>query len=313
MTPPHGPICVILNEGSGDAAAPGAQRDDLVRRLEAQRVPARLKIVAPGLGPARLARQALEEGARTVVAAGGDGTVSGVAEAVVGSGAWLGILPQGTFNFFARGLDIPQEIDAAIAVLAAGYTRSLQLGEVNGRIFLNNCSLGLYPSILQEREDVYRRWGRSRIAAYWSVLVALTAFRRPMRLSLTLDGQHEHLRTPLVFIANSAYQLEQYKLDGAQAVRAGHFALFAVPCKTRRELVEAALRLAQGAARRNEEFLLRTAQEIRIDTGRRRALVARDGEKLEMEMPLVIHHRTEPLRIIVPDAQSATLQRDPAP
>jgi len=107
-----------------------------------------------------------------------------VASRLLGSGRFLGIVPMGAFNFFARSLDLPQSVDEAVDLIATGSPVTVTLGDVNGRIFINNASLGLYPAFLQQREDIYRRWGRSRLAAYWSVLVTLDRFRHPLTLRL---------------------------------------------------------------------------------------------------------------------------------
>ncbi|MBI4703237.1 MAG: diacylglycerol kinase family lipid kinase, partial [Deltaproteobacteria bacterium] len=105
----------------------------------------------PGLGPAPPA-----------VAAGGDGTVSAVASHLLGSDRTLGILPLGTFNYVAREFGIPLTVEDAIRVIAGGTERIVDVGEVNGRAFLNNAGLGGYVKIVRRRERVFRSWGRSR-------------------------------------------------------------------------------------------------------------------------------------------------------
>lgn len=104
------------------------------------------------------AEQALRDGAPIVVAGGGDGTINAVASVVVGSGTPFGVLPLGTLNHFAKDLNIPLELDAAIANVAQGVPHQVDVGEVNGRIFLNNSSLGLYPDIVRDRESSSAGW-----------------------------------------------------------------------------------------------------------------------------------------------------------
>ena len=119
-------------------------------------------------------KRAVAEGYRTIAAAGGDGTICAVASALVGTGCRMGVIPLGTFNYFARGKGLPEDVAEAVRILCRGRRpRPLNIGEVNGRAFLNNASLGAYSRILESRERIYARCGRSRVAAYWSVLVAL--------------------------------------------------------------------------------------------------------------------------------------------
>ncbi|EPX86811.1 diacylglycerol/lipid kinase family protein [Salipiger mucosus] len=293
-------VCVILNEKSGDHPEGTSRRARLETLLSENGLQAHILTPQPGRALGETARRALDRGCKMLVAAGGDGTICAVAEACHAADAPMGVIPQGTFNYFARGLGIPEDMAGAVRVLATGQKRGVRLGEVNGEVFLNNASLGLYPLILNKREGVYNRWGRSRIAAYWSVVLTLSGFRRPMKLRINRDGEETRLRTPLAFVANSAFQLEQFNLDGADEVRAGRFAMLTSRADTRGALARHALRLANGWAARGEDFDLMTGEDILVDTGRKRALVARDGEKSLMRAPVRFRLRERPLQVVVP-------------
>ena len=297
-------VCVILNERSGDHAE-GDRRARISALLDEAGIASKIAVPDGEEDLVVFARKALERsGAEMLVAAGGDGTIAAVAAASHDAGVPMGVIPQGTFNYFARGLDIPEDMEGAVEVLATGQLHDMPLGEVNGEVFLNNTSLGVYPLILQRRESIYNRWGRSRLAAYWSVLLALTGFRRPLKLRLTLDGREVKLRTPLAFVAKSAYQLERFNLDGADAIRDGHFALFTAKGERSIDLVRTALKLAGGSAQNGSDFDLQIARDITIQTGRKRTLVARDGEKAMMKTPIRVRLRDAPLKVMVPGARS---------
>ncbi|MBE9639325.1 diacylglycerol/lipid kinase family protein [Salipiger mangrovisoli] len=298
--PDHRKICVILNEHSGDHPDKQSRREKLTELFAAQGLEAELIGLTPEKPILETARKAAASGCEMIVAAGGDGTIGAVAAAAHEAGVPMGVIPQGTFNYFARGLDIPEEPEGAVRILATGRLQEISLGEVNGEVFLNNASLGIYPLILRTREGVYQRWGRSRIAAYWSVVLALAGFRHPLRLRAEVDGRDTEIRTPLAFVANSAYQLDQFNLDGADAIRDGDFVLFTSKGTSRWDLVRASLRLAMGKAQKGEEFGVVTGREITLHTGRPRALVARDGEKELMDTPIRFRRRPEPLRVMVP-------------
>lgn len=297
-------FAVIVNPASGDGSAGDERAERIARLFEAAGLECRLYRTSAGCSPEATARAAIDAGAATVVAAGGDGTVSAVAQAlaVAERPARLGIVPMGTFNYFARSLSLPLDAEQAVAVLGQGGLRHVRPGTVNGQVFLNNMSLGLYPSILERREGVYARWGRSRLAAYWSVLLALAGMQRPMRLALKLDGRIRRLRTPLLFVARSAYQLETYNLEGVEAVKAGGFAVFAAQGTRRRDLALAALSLVLGKPQRGDHFTLGTARRLTIAMDRPTALVAHDGERARMRTPLRVAAARHALEVHVPQA-----------
>src|SRR5437899_12483542 len=146
------PAAVIVNPSSGTAAP----RDVLLRILRASVIDAEIAIATKGCDITALARQQFQNGCRTLVAAGGDGTVSAVAAAIVNTGATLGVLPLGTLNHFAKDLKLPLDLEGAVRNLRTGAVRAVDVAEVNGRAFVNNSGLSLYLSMVQEREECRR-------------------------------------------------------------------------------------------------------------------------------------------------------------
>ncbi|EYD73176.1 diacylglycerol/lipid kinase family protein [Limimaricola hongkongensis] len=294
--PDRGGIRVICNDRSGRNSR------------EAEAIDRAMKVLGPeaalyhvkGRDIAETARQAVRDGCATVVAAGGDGTIMAVASALKGSDSALGVLPLGTFNFFARGYGIPEDPERAARIIAGGHSQPIDLGTVNGRVFLNNASIGVYPAILKERETVYRRWGRRRIAAHWSVLKTFWRFRRPLKVELEANGTRRRFRTPLVFAARSAFQLDHFGLQGADCIREGGFAVFVAPDEGRLGLMSDAVRLAVKQMRLGEDFELICTDRMTIHLKRRRQLVACDGEKFTMEGPLEFEMVRNAFRIITP-------------
>ena len=167
-----------------------------------------------------VARKALQGKPAVLVAAGGDGTLSAVADVLRGTGTALGVMPFGTLNHFAKDLGIPLDPGEAARVIAAGRRTAVDVGEVNGRAFINNASLGLYPGMVRERERQQRRLRRSkRHAMMWATLAVLN--RPPLLdLRLELDGKVHDCRAPFVFIGNNDYEMEGFdigtraRLDG---------------------------------------------------------------------------------------------------
>ncbi len=292
-------LALVYNSGSGrkDAGA----KEQVIRARLAPRVKSFTSYeVSRDRDPQAAARQALRDGADLVVALGGDGTQSAVAGVLAGSDAVMGVLPGGTFNYFAREAGVGDTVEAALDTLETGTVRRIDVGEVNGRIFLNNANFGVYPRILERREAIYQRWGRSRLMAYWSVLVTLWDSRDPMHLILTADGETREFHTALAFAARSAYQLENLGLDGAEAVRRGKIALFLAKGHRPAELLSAAFRLAVGSSVRGQDFDLMVADEITIETRQHRRTIAFDGEKERLTSPFHLKVHREALAIIVP-------------
>lgn len=290
-------IVVVLNI----AARSGSEQADVLQ-ASLDRHSGRFvlrRVSGDGLGEA--VEEALGRGVSTIVAAGGDGTIVAVAERLAGRDATLGIVPLGTFNYMARTLGLPDDMDAAVDVILAGHSRAIEIADVNGRIFLNNASLGAYAEILARREGVYRRWGRSRLAAYWSVLATLARIRRPLTLRVVVDGEVYRVATPLAFVANNAEQLEGFDLAGSDCVREGRFALYIAPDCGRVELLLYALRLAFRTMKPGRDFELICGREIVVESPRRsRRLVARDGERDRMTAPFRFTLRPGALRVLVP-------------
>lgn len=294
-------IRVILNIGSGKRRGHA-----LVQELEEEfsRYPGRFDLarVKPGSDIPAEARRAVEEGFETVVACGGDGTISSVAHGVAGTKARMGVLSFGTFNYFARSLDLPDSTEDKVRVLVEGEPRTIDIGTVNGKVFLNNASLGAYARILERREGIYKRFGRSRLAAFWSVFVSLADGREPMVLRVTVDGVERRARTPLAFVAANAFQLERFSLPGTECIRDGQFALFLAPDGSPLELMGVALRLGLHKLDPEHDFELVCGREILVECGKRRRLVARDGERSKMASPFRFEMRRAGLTVLVPRA-----------
>lgn len=294
----EGPVAILANAGAGKKAA--ARMETLLQPFHDSGLHPDVHMIRNGKTlPAEAARIA-KGGYRSVIAAGGDGTICTVATALAGSGIALGVIPMGTFNYFARSLGLPNDPEQAIAALLTGQLQTVSAGEVNGKLFLNNASLGLYPALLEQREAAYAKWGRSRLAAYWSALRTLATYDRPSRLRVTIDGKIDHLRSPMVFVAQSAFQLEESGLEGADMIRDGKFAIYIAPELRRWQVLVFALKMALRAARPYRDFTLIAAEEMLVETRNRRRTIARDGEREKMQSPFHFRVLPDALTVIVP-------------
>ncbi|MFC4250439.1 diacylglycerol/lipid kinase family protein [Sinimarinibacterium flocculans] len=298
------PLFVVINTRSGRTA--GDERCRLLASVfreggrEVEFLPVRTPAKLDAVAAQAVTRAAACRG--VVVAAGGDGTLSAVAHATLGSDCAFGILPQGTFNYFGREHGVAQDIEGAARSLLRAKPQPVRVGLVNGRAFLVNASLGLYPRLLEDREAYKRQLGRYRWVAIVSGLATLMRDHRQLDLEIENGGHNRHLRTPTLFIGNNRLQFEQSGLStAADALDAGQLAAIAVEPTRSRALFALALRGAigqLGSTGRVIEFpFRRLTVHVR---GQRRVKVAADGEIHRMRSPLVFSVSPQPLRLMVP-------------
>lgn len=156
-----------------------------------------------------------------LVAAGGNGAVNTVIQHAIKGGCRVGIIPKGTFNYFARTHNIPEALDGALANILNEYDEPVQVGLINDKVFLVSASLGLYPDLLETREQFKSRWGRSRFIAIIAGLYFLALNRQIIHLMLTTQTRSLKLDTPSLFIANNALQLKNVGMSEAQKIEQG--------------------------------------------------------------------------------------------
>ncbi|HWR15650.1 MAG TPA: diacylglycerol kinase family protein [Terriglobales bacterium] len=289
---------MLLNAGSGDQKK--REVADQLRSFAQERGLELDVHLVNGNDIAAQARHARDAGYDTVIAGGGDGTINAVASELIGSGVRMGVLPLGTFNYFARQLGIPQEVPECFSVCSQPDGQDITLAQVNGRVFLNNASIGLYPQILWIREKTYRHWGRSRLAAYWAVVQAFARPRVNLRLTLTLDGEKHYVKTPMIFVARNSYQLREFELDGPACVDADGFAVFVLPAVGRLGLLRLAWRMLRRRIETPHDIKVLCGRELEIHGARRRATLALDGERFKLNLPLRFRVVPRALRMIVP-------------
>jgi YegS/Rv2252/BmrU family lipid kinase len=298
-----GHLAVVLNasSGHGEAVKVAARLKEIFDTAGRE---AHIALARTGDDLRAATQRAIEAGCDTLVAGGGDGTINTAASALVGREISLGILPLGTLNHFAKDLGIPLDLEGATRLILEGTWCRVDVGEVNGRFFLNNSSLGVYPAVVRLRER-YRATLRGKwIAAFWA---ALTVMRRNpfMAVRIHVEGEAIVRRTPLVLVANNEYRTTGIHAGTRESLARGHLALYVLNAERRPGLLRLALKVLLEGAERVKELDLFTVEEVAVETRRRRTQVALDGEVVTLESPL--HYRTRPaaLRVHVPATTSA--------
>jgi diacylglycerol kinase family enzyme len=231
------------------------------------------------------AQQAIEGGAPVIIAAGGDGTVSAVAGVVAGTDAVLGIIPTGTLNHFARDLQIPLNAREAALVLLKGNIGKVDVGEVNGRRFINNSSLGLYPSIVHYRES-REKTGWSRLLAFGAGCVVALRRYRFLRLRMEIDGKVFTRRSPFLFVGNNRYDMEGLRLGRRKRLDEGKLSLYLSDRTGRLGLLRIAVAALLRRLRLQHDLVVLPAEAVIVQAHRKRVQVALDGEVMKMHLPL---------------------------
>jgi diacylglycerol kinase family enzyme len=302
---PEARLVFIVNAASG-SVAPEDKRAAIEAALAEAGREGELRFVRP----ADLA-QAANQAALTalqrrsaVVAVGGDGTINAVARAAHAHGCAMGLVPQGTFNYFARTHGLPEDAAEATRVLLQGAPVPVQVGVVNEQLFLVSASLGLYPEMLKDREAYTARFGRHRLVVLFASATTLLRTYRPLRLRIRCEGVVREITTPTLFVGNNRLQLERLGLPEAEAPDDGRVA--AVMLRPIGTLAMLGLMLRGALGRLGEADTIErfefTQMQVRprLLPGRRSIRVAMDGEVRRLRVPLDIGRSPRPLFLIKP-------------
>jgi diacylglycerol kinase family enzyme len=294
-------ITAIINASSGAPADNDAHKR-LGAILQSKGLNWEIRPAQSGEEIFALGEKAAKNHSDVVVAGGGDGTVNCVASSLIGTNKIFGVLPLGTLNHFAKDLQIPLELESAVDNIVAGHVTSVDVGELNGRFFLNNSSIGIYPKIVDRRE-AQQEEGRSKWTALFSA--SLRTFQRyaVFRVRVTADSRQFTRKTPVVFVGNNEYQIEGINLGTRERLDAGHLSLYVLHDTGLWGLVKFGVRAVIGRSWTMIEFDASKAREVRIETRRRSLRVALDGEVCNLDTPLLYRIRPHALKVIAPASQ----------
>lgn len=248
--------------------------------------------------PAAAATEAIRAGCDVLVACGGDGTVNGVGGVVAGSPAALGVLPLGTLNHFAKDLGI-HSVAAAERALLNGRVRRVDAARLNGRVFLNNSGVGIYPVIVLER-DAARKSGVPRWPAFvWACIKTIA--RPPMvKLRLEADGVHLARVTPFLFVGNNAYRTGGLEVGTRERLDEGVLGICTARHHGRMGVVRLAFRSIAGTIRQDRDVTFLKAHKLVVHTRARKVRVSLDGEISRQVPPLVYEIVPQALNVIGP-------------
>ena len=306
---PAAPLIFIINaaSGSSDGDAKRVVIEDALRAAGRQ---GDVRFVRPD-ALAQEARAAAATALATrsaVVAVGGDGTINAVAQAAHAAGSAMGVVPLGTFNYVARTHGIPTEPAEAAQMLMHAVPVPVQVGTVNGHVFLVNASLGLYPALLEDRETYKARFGRSRWVAMGAACMTLLRGHRQLRLLIEEGGVVREVRTPTLFVGNNRLQLEQVGLDlsahPARVLDDGRIAAVMLKPIGTPTMAWLMLRGAMGSLGEADSVDSFAFQRMVVQPRRRKIKVAFDGEIARMRTPIEFRVAAQPLFLLKPSLPS---------
>ncbi|QND64691.1 diacylglycerol kinase family lipid kinase [Mesorhizobium loti] len=240
----------------------------------------------------------------TLVVGGGDGTIGSVASATAGTNVVLGVLPLGTLNHFARDLGLPNDLEAAMDVIAAGHVQKIDVAEVNSRVFLNNSSVGIYPFLVAERSAEQKRLGVGKLAALGPALLLMLKASSWQRVRISIDDKGREQRTLCVFVGNNFYDLS--KLGHRNSLTAGELCVYVVKQQSWLGLALLPFKVAFGLIDPVRDVELFRVQSLEIRARRQRMRIAMDGETVEATTPLRYRIRPGALRVLAPVLTKAT-------
>ena len=288
------PLPVVVNRSGGTAATLGDQLEPKLRAAFA----AAGRAIDLHLSDGAECGAVLERlaGAPVVAVGGGDGTLGQAAGTLAAKGSALAILPLGTRNHLARQLGIPPELADAARVAANGRRVRIDLARGGSRVFVNNASAGLYARLVKAREAAGGPKWLATIAAAAHVLRRL----RERWVRLEIDGTEQVVKTPLLFVGNNRYSLEQGSVGERESLDDGILSLFALAPKSAGQLVWFALRAMLGRADPGRDFAaLAEARTVTI-TGQGSTRIAFDGEVEHASLPLEFAIMPGALEVVVP-------------
>jgi YegS/Rv2252/BmrU family lipid kinase len=293
-------VSVLLNRDGGALAADPTLADRVGEALKSAGLEVEVELLSGGDCAVRC-RAIAERKDALLIVGGGDGTISAAASALAGTDTLLGILPLGTLNHFARDLGVPADLAEAAKLIAAGTNRRVDIGEMSGRVFINNSAIGLYPLMVVDRDVQRKRLGRSkRLAMIVASLRTLVRFNHH-RLTLTVNEERTgRVDTPLLFVGNNDYRIDIGAPGQRERLDGGELSVLVMRKKTRRGLIAASIRALFGRSRPDDMVRLEAVERLRVSAPRPQLAVSLDGEVVRAEPPLDYKIRKRALRVIAP-------------
>src|SRR5215218_8123205 len=292
-------IAVIVNCGAGSVVSGELSAEKLRQMFLEGGTEADVHVI-PGEEICDTARAAVAGGAEVVVAGGGDGTIRAVASVLAGGPVPMGVLPLGTLNHFARDLRIPTDLAEAVSLIPKGVVKALDLGEVNGEIFVNNSVLGFYPPVVKVRDRERREFDRNKWLATISALFKVLPKVSSLRVHVKAEGLEAHRKTRFLFVGNNEYAMRAFNFGARDRFDTGDLYLYIARTPSRLGLAGLALLSLVRDLKLTRGFDRWCLPEFTVESKLKAIPVYLDGEVTTMTPPLAYRTRPHDLKVILP-------------
>lgn len=307
---PHNAVTLLVNPNAGGLLDGAVTPEDIAARIADAGFQVDL-MSGPPAGLRERLERAVALPADLIVVAGGDGTINTAAQVLAGTGKTLAMIPAGTLNHLTKDLGIPGDIDGAVEVLRTGEPGLIDIGEVNGNLFLCSSVIGFASRIGGQRE----RWRGQLNPWTWLRLfsrIARTLYRDP-RLDVRLSGSRQtSLRTRYLMVSVGVYDEAPGQLLTRSSLDSGRFGVYAVRRPTLVRLLRLFVAILAGRWRRMPDLVATDATTVEVSCGRPRLRVMNDGEVRLVETPLRYRLHAGALRILKPRAVADEVPPRPA-
>ena len=244
---------------------------------------------------------ALATDADVIVAAGGDGTITALASAMVGSAKTLALLPLGTANLLARDLKIPLELDAAVAALSSMEAMSIDVAQVNGRVFLHNVTLGFVAGVAVGREQIRGRTDLAAKVGFFRYFLRRVARAKRIAVEITAsDLPPRIVRAHAISVANNLYDQGFGQVFSRKRLDGGRLGVYTLKHLVLSDVIRLSVAMLLGRWQEQEAVDIEDHEESTIRSKRPAVMAMLDGEIETLSMPLRFKILPKSLSVLVP-------------
>jgi diacylglycerol kinase family enzyme len=292
-------FCVLLNTAGGTLKNDGGE---LLKKIETRYKNeggrCHLFWAGPGADLPAVAKTAIASGIGRVIVGGGDGTISCVANLLVGTKITLAVLPLGTLNHFARDIGIPANLERAMDLSVQGTVRPVDVGSVNERFFINNSSVGIYPRIVKHRDQEMEKLGKPKWRALLSASWRVFERERVYHVEIAHEGHIKKQTASFIFVGNNQYSFSLMDLGQRPRLDAGILSVYLGNQTTRWQALSFAVRALLRGLEQSRDFTSFTTEQFKLSMRKTHTSVGIDGEVVEMKTPLLFQSHSEALLVV---------------
>jgi diacylglycerol kinase family enzyme len=241
-----------------------------------------------------------KEHKKGIIAIGGDGTISTIAQLCFEEKVPLGVVPSGTFNLFTKNLKIPQNQKEALQVIEKGNLQPVTVGVVNNKIFIICVGLGLYNKLIELREQDKSKFGRNRVVALISAIRGMFLYKKSTFVNITSPTFTESINTSMALVSVNEYQLQSYASDISHEASQGKLVTIVLKSATKYEIVKTIASALCKKVNLSDKIQQFSSEQLTVNLKRRKIDMVIDGEIASFITPLNFSIDSSNLHVFVP-------------